>query len=93
MGQYCHFLSLKKTSSFLLVAHNQWILDSGATHHINSSLESLTDINKNLSMEPISLSSENIAKITMTDTIPINNTFQLNNVLCVPSFKVDLMCW
>ena len=32
-----------------------------------------------------------MARITITSQIQFNNSFQLNNVLYVPSFKVDLM--
>jgi malic enzyme len=42
-------------------------------------------------LAPVSLPSGDVAKITVTGSIQFNNSFQLNNVLCVPSFKVDLM--
>ena len=84
-------LTFKHTSGLLLVAHNRWILDSGATHHITSSPTSLKHVDKNLSLAPVSLPSGDVAKITVTGSIQFNNSFQLNNVLCVPSFKVDLM--
>jgi hypothetical protein len=83
--------TFKHTSGLLPVAHNRWILDSGATHHITSSPTLLKHVNKNQSLAPVSLPSGDVAKITVTGSIQFNNSFQLNNVLCVPSFKVDLM--
>jgi hypothetical protein len=83
--------TFKHTSGLLPVAHNRWILDSGATHHTTSSPTLLKHVDKNQSLAPVSLPSRDVAKITVTGSIQFNNSFQLNNVLCVPSFKVDLM--
>ena len=83
--------TFKHTSGLLPVAHNRWILDSGATHHITSSPTSSKHVDKKLSLAPVSLPSGDVAKITVIGSIQFNNSFQLNNVLCVPSFKVDLM--
>jgi hypothetical protein len=83
--------AFKRTSGLLPVAHNRWILDSGATHHITSSPTSLKHVYKNMSLAPASLPSGDVARITVTGSIQFNNSFQLNNVLYVPSFKVDLM--
>jgi hypothetical protein len=83
--------TFKHTSGLLSVAHNRWILDSGATHHITSSPTSSKHVDKKLSLAPVSLPSGDVAKITVIGSIQFNNSFQLNNVLCVPSFKVDLM--
>jgi len=84
-------LTFKHTSGLLLVAHNRWILDSGATHHITYSSISLKHVKKKLSLALVSLPSRDVAKITVTGSIQFNNSFQLNNVLYVPSFKIDLM--
>jgi len=46
-------LAFKRTSGLLLVAHNRWILDSGATHHITSSPTSIKHVDKNLSLAPL----------------------------------------
>jgi len=56
--------TFKHTSGLLPVAHNRWILDSGATHHITSSPTLLKYANKNQSLAPVSLPSGDVAKIT-----------------------------
>jgi hypothetical protein len=47
----------KHISGLLPVAHNCWILDSGATHHITSSPTSLMNVDKNPFLAPVSLPS------------------------------------
>nr|TKS14918.1 hypothetical protein D5086_0000038780 [Populus alba] len=56
--------AFQHTSGLLPVAHNRWILDSGATHHITSSPTSLKHVDKNLSLAPVSLPSGDVANIT-----------------------------
>ncbi|KAK9923369.1 hypothetical protein M0R45_031791 [Rubus argutus] len=74
-----------------LVDPNRWIIDSGATHHITSSPQSLTTIDLHSSMSPVCLPSGDKASITMSGAIQFTDSFSINNVLCVPSFKVDLL--
>jgi len=64
--------TFKHTSGLLPVAHNRWILDSGATHHITSSPTLLKHVNKNQSLTPVSLPSGDVAKITVTGSIQFN---------------------
>ena len=78
------------SSSLLPVTPHRWIIDSGATHHITSFSKLLMNIDENPSLAPVSLPSGAKAKISMTGSVRIND-FELNNVLCVPSFRVDLM--
>ena len=81
---------VEDNSDLLPVAQNHWILDSRATHHITSPTE-LRSIDNNSSLTPVSLPSGDVAKITMTGLIQFDNSFRLNNVLSVPSFKVNLI--
>lgn len=75
-------------SGLLPVAPNRWIIDSGATHHITSSSKLLTKTNEHSSLPPVSLPS---GDKTVTGSIRFNDSVCLNNVLCVPSFDVDLL--
>ena len=83
--------AVEDNSGLLPVAQNHWILDSGATHHITSSPAELQSVDTNSSLTPVSLPSGDVAEITFTGSIQFDKSFQLNNVLCVPSFKVNLM--
>ncbi|CAL8999194.1 unnamed protein product [Prunus brigantina] len=68
----------------------QWILDSGATDHITSSASCL--VNPSAShLPPVSLPSGATAPITSTGTLHLNSSVFLKDVLCVPTFKVDLL--
>ena len=78
-------------SGLLPVAPNRWIIDSGATHHITSSSNLLSNTNKHPSLPPVALPSGDKAGITMTGSIRFNDSVRLDNILCVPSFNVDLL--
>ena len=82
----CNFSDASINSVFA----KPWILDSGATDHITS--ESTLFTHK----EPSTISAVNLptgssAPITSTGTIPFNQDITLNNVLCVPSFQLNLV--
>jgi hypothetical protein len=68
-----------------------WIIDSGATDHISSSLKSLFKTDNNCSLPPVVLPSGEKAEIIAKGSLPLNSVYYLKNVLCVPTFKVDLM--
>ena len=72
------------------ISSQYWILDSGATDHIVSSLKKLT-CNKNGSMISVLLPNGEKARISSTGSIPLNSHYILHDVLCIPNFKVDLM--
>lgn len=65
-----------------------WLIDSGATYHIiydPSLYQSLVP----LSRSSVSLSNGQNATVTHKDTIHINTSLILRNVLCVPLFHVN----
>jgi len=68
-----------------------WIIDSGATDHITSSLKSLFKTDIACSLPPVVLPSGKKAEIIAKGSLPLNSVYYLKNVLCVPTFKVDLM--
>lgn len=68
----------------------QWILDSGATDHITSSASCLVNTFA-LHLPPVSLPSGATAPITSTGTLHLNSYVFFKDVLCVPTFKVDLL--
>ncbi|CAL2239954.1 unnamed protein product [Prunus armeniaca] len=74
-----------------LLPNLHWIIDSGATHHITSNLKLLTKRMSTSSMLPVTMPSGETAPIASTGTLPLNSYFYLQDVLCVPTFKVNLM--
>nr|XP_011459844.1 PREDICTED: uncharacterized protein LOC105350127 [Fragaria vesca subsp. vesca] len=72
------------------VASRNWIIDSGATDHITSSLQLLHE-NKNCSLPQVLLPSGEKVNIAATGSLPLNTTYYLHDVLSVPHFKVDLL--
>ncbi|KAI9180399.1 hypothetical protein LWI28_004458 [Acer negundo] len=73
-----------------ITSHN-WIIDSGATDHISTSSKLFFRTDKNCSLPHVLLPSGEKANIIARGSLPLNSVYYLNNVLCVPSFKVDLM--
>ena len=68
-----------------------WIIDSGATDHISSSPKLFLHKNKNFSLPPVLLPSGETANIAAKGSLPLNSIYYLRDVLCVPTFKVDLL--
>ncbi|KAK0588592.1 hypothetical protein LWI29_002973 [Acer saccharum] len=73
------------------VASRSWIIDSGATDHISSSSKLFFRKDDNCSLPPVSLPSGEKANIVAKGSLPLNSVYYLHDVLCVPTFKVDLM--
>lgn len=67
-----------------------WVIDSGATDHITNSCKLLTNISSP-SMPPVGLPTGAKAPIQSTGTITFDSHLHLTDVLCVPSFNVNLM--
>lgn len=66
-----------------------WILDTGATDHMVYSTDSLTT-NRRVINRTVSLSNGAIAAVTHIGSLHVAN-FVLHDVLCVPSFKLNLI--
>jgi hypothetical protein len=66
-----------------------WIIDSGTTYHISSKL--FSDKHNKCTLPPVLLPSGEKAKIVANGSLPLNSVYYLHNVLCVPTFKVDLI--
>ncbi|KAI9185245.1 hypothetical protein LWI28_005591 [Acer negundo] len=73
------------------VASRNWIIDSGATDHITTSSKLFFRTDKNCLLPPVTLPSGESANIVAKGSLPLNSVYYLNDVLCVPTFKVDLM--
>ena len=67
-----------------------WILDSGATDHITSDSTLFTKTSPT-SLPIVNLPNGSAVPITHTGNVPFNSDITLENVLCVPSFRLNLM--
>ncbi|KAK3008274.1 hypothetical protein RJ639_014960 [Escallonia herrerae] len=83
-------LSLFQNASINYVFTKPWILDSGATDHITSDPTLFTQTNSS-SIPSVNLPTGSSASINSIGTIPFNSNITLDNVLCVPSFRLNLM--
>jgi len=86
-------------SSTSLFAHNSssnsaftkpWILDSGANDHIASDSQFFTHTSSSF-IPNVNLPIDSTAPISSTGTIKFNSKITLKDVLCVPSFNLNLM--
>jgi len=73
------------------IASRSWIIDSGATYHISSSSQSFFQRDNNCSLPPVLLPSGETTNIVTKGSLPLNSTYYLHDMLCVPTFKVNLM--
>ncbi|KAK3019009.1 hypothetical protein RJ639_003617 [Escallonia herrerae] len=83
-------LSLFQNASINSVFTKPWILDSGATDHITSDPTLFTQTNSS-SIPSVNLPTGSSASINSIGTIPVISNITLDNVLCVPSFRLNLM--
>ena len=78
-------------SSHISSSHsNKWIIDSGATHHITSTLELLSEVSPSPHTS-VTLPNGNKVQIDSIGSTNFGSDFSLSNVLHVPSFCVNLL--
>ena len=73
------------------ISSHCWIIDNGATYHISSFPKLFLCKDKNISLPPVLLLSIEKANIVAKGSLPLNSVCYLHDVLCIPTFKVDLM--
>ena len=83
-------VAVENPSLFKISSH-RWIIDSGTTDHISSSQKLFLHKDKNISLPPVLLPSGENANIVAKGSLPLNSVYYLCDVLCVLTFKVDLM--
>jgi len=88
---FANVAGLLSTDAFInFISTKPWILDSGATNHISSEPNFLT--HTTLPTIPlVNLPTGSTAPITATGNVNFNKDITLQNVLCVPSFHLNLM--
>ncbi|OIT34090.1 hypothetical protein A4A49_59275, partial [Nicotiana attenuata] len=72
---------------------DRWIVDSGATHHISSILDLMSDVSRitDKGREKVTRPNEGCAKIEHIGSSFLSAIDKLKNVLHVPDFKFNLM--
>ena len=73
------------------ISSPHWIINSGAIDHISSSPKLFWHEEKNISLPLVLLPSREKANIIAKGSLPLNSVYYLHDVLCVPTFKVNLM--
>ena len=73
------------------ISSPHWIIDSSATDHISSSPKLFLHEDKNISSPLVLLPSGEKASICTKGSLPLNSVYYLHDLLCVPTFKVNLM--
>ncbi|KAF7843815.1 Retrovirus-related Pol polyprotein from transposon RE1 [Senna tora] len=72
-------------------ANVRWIIDSGASSHVTSSLELLTEISRPMGENTVQLPNGLIKKVEFVGKAILNTAITLENVLFVPEFKYNLV--
>ena len=73
------------------ISSHRWIIDNNTTNHISSSPKLFLCKDKNISLPPVLLLSGEKANIVAKGFLLLNSVYYLYDVLCVPTFKVNLM--
>lgn len=88
-----HEASVNMTGEYSETSCNQvsWIVDSGATNHITGDKDLLLHDGKVGSAGNVQLPTGESAKISHIGKYPLSGGDVLKNVLCVPTFKFNLL--
>lgn len=70
---------------------NQWIVDTGASHHMTGDMSILANVRRCKKEAKINLPTGETSIITHVGDVALNNNLVLRNVFYVPSFKHNLM--
>ena len=69
----------------------QWIIDTGASHHMTGDMSALTNVRRCRNEAKINLPTGQTSTITHVGDVKLKNDLVLRNVLFVPSFKHNLL--
>lgn len=69
----------------------EWVIDSGATSHMCSTINLFTPFNKGHSAHQVILPDGSYQAVTHMSIVPLSTRLHLKNVLYVPLFKFNLL--
>ena len=78
-------------SVFSLLKDDIWIIDSGATKHIYCNTKFLISPQQPTLEIPIKLPNGHSSSVKVVGSVRLNSSISLQNVLYVPSFRVNLL--
>ncbi|KAL5818430.1 hypothetical protein ACOSQ4_022272 [Xanthoceras sorbifolium] len=76
-------------SSF--IPSSSWVIDTGASDHITSSIHYLSHVIPVSSHKPVQLPNREFSHISHIGRATLSDKITLNNVLCVPDFHFNLL--
>ncbi|KAL2923749.1 Retrovirus-related Pol polyprotein from transposon RE2, partial [Bienertia sinuspersici] len=79
------------TCNLVQTATNEWIIDSGATHHMTSNKESMTHVCGYASRNCINFPTGETTQISGIGEVRLSNDMVLSKVMLIPSFKHSLL--
>ncbi|KAL2896259.1 Retrovirus-related Pol polyprotein from transposon RE1 [Bienertia sinuspersici] len=69
----------------------EWIIESGATHHMTGNGKFLSDVVKSQNQPKISMPTGHTTGVTEVGNVKLENDLCLKNILHIPAFKYNLM--
>ncbi|KAH9725530.1 protein kinase domain-containing protein [Citrus sinensis] len=70
---------------------SSWIIDTGASDHITSSMDSLSHVTPISAHKPVRLPNGSFSQISHIRNINLSEKIRLSKVLCVPDFSFNLL--
>lgn len=70
---------------------SSWIIDTGASDHITSSIDSLSHVTPISAHKPVRLPNGSFSQISHIRNINLSEKIRLSKVLCVPDFSFNLL--
>lgn len=70
---------------------SSWIIDTGASDHITSSIDSLSHVTPISAHKPVRLPNGSFSQISHIGNINLSEKIRLSKVLCVPDFSFNLL--
>ena len=87
----CNTASNTGKTSFVSAHSNMWIIDTGATNHMVSSLNMLTKITVHEVSKPVYLPNGFTTQVSHIGSCSLSTRSVISNVLHIPDFKYNLL--
>jgi hypothetical protein len=87
---FSHSIFASNVKFLMSLSKNQWVIDTGATDHMVHSISCLTTVTSTINAL-VELSNGKFVSVTHIGTVEFSPSLTLTNVLCVPSFDLNLI--
>jgi hypothetical protein len=85
-----HSLFASNVKLPIVVSDNLWVIDTGAIDHMVHSFSCLTTVTSTMNAS-VELPNGDLVSVTHIGTVQFSPSLTLTNVLCVPSFQLNLI--